>query len=103
MGESCPDTYSQIFLQKISFTDRQTIQTFLGTAVTELAMKILSAIAFWRGGAYRAGFAFTKKRGPDRLPAILEAIERVLAPLNGPAGQVSVNGSTWVVSASDPA
>ena len=56
-------------------------------------------------GSVRIGPAarFAREMGPDRLPAILDAIERSLAPLAGADGQVSVNGSTWVVSASNPA
>lgn len=55
-------------------------------------------------GAMRIGptSRFAKEMGPDRLPAILEAIERVLSPLAGPDGHVAVNGSTWVVSAFNP-
>ena len=54
-------------------------------------------------GAVRIGptSRFAKEMGPDRLPAILQAIERVLAPLVGPDGHIAVNGSTWVVSASN--
>lgn len=54
-------------------------------------------------GAVRIGptSRFAKEMGPDRLPAILEAIERVLAPLADPDGHIAVNGSTWVVSASN--
>ena len=56
-------------------------------------------------GSVRIGPAarFAREMGPDRLPAILDAIERSLAPLADPDGQVRVNGSTWVVSASNPA
>jgi SAM-dependent methyltransferase len=55
-------------------------------------------------GAVRIGPAsrFAREMGPDRLPAMLEAIERVLAPLAGPDGEIAVNGSTWVVWASNP-
>jgi len=35
--------------------DLQTIQTFLGTTVTELAVKVLAAIAFWIAGRWLIG------------------------------------------------
>ena len=41
--------------------------------------------------------------GVEHLPTILEAVERTLAPLATPDGQVRLNGSTWIVSASNPA
>jgi SAM-dependent methyltransferase len=41
--------------------------------------------------------------GVEHLPKILDAVERVLIPLAAPDGQVSLTGSTWVVSASNPA
>ena len=55
-------------------------------------------------GALRIGPAsrLAKEMGAEHLPAILEAIERALAPLAGPDGHIAVNGSTWVVSASNP-
>jgi ubiquinone/menaquinone biosynthesis C-methylase UbiE len=40
--------------------------------------------------------------GTEHLPKILDAVERELAPLAAPDGNVSLNGSTWVVSASNP-
>jgi SAM-dependent methyltransferase len=41
--------------------------------------------------------------GVEHLPTILDAVERALAPLAAPDGQVSLNGSTWIVSATNPA
>jgi ubiquinone/menaquinone biosynthesis C-methylase UbiE len=40
--------------------------------------------------------------GAAHLPVILDAIERSLAPLAAADGSVSLNGSTWIVSASNP-
>jgi SAM-dependent methyltransferase len=37
--------------------------------------------------------------GAAHLPAIRDAVERVLAPLAAPDGRVSLTGSTWIVSA----
>jgi SAM-dependent methyltransferase len=55
-------------------------------------------------GALRIGPAsrFAREMGAESLPAILEAIEHSLAPLAALDGRVSLNGSTWVVSASNP-
>jgi hypothetical protein len=41
--------------------------------------------------------------GAEHLPVILDAVERALAPLAAPDGHVSLNGSTWIVSATNPA
>jgi len=55
--------------------------------------------------ALRVGPAsrFVAEVGALHLPTILEAVERALTPLAAPDGQVSLNGSTWIVSASSPA
>ena len=41
--------------------------------------------------------------GVERLPIIVDAIEQTLTPLAAPNGHVSLNGSTWIVSATNPA
>ncbi len=46
---------------------------------------------------------FILDAGAQNLPAILDAIEGDLVPLAAPDGRVSLNGSTWIVSASNPA
>ena len=45
---------------------------------------------------------FVREVGAEHLPIILEAVERALAPLAAPDGHVSLKGSTWVVSATNP-
>ena len=40
--------------------------------------------------------------GIEHLPAVVAAIESALTPLAAPDGQVSLNGSTWLVAASNP-
>ena len=40
--------------------------------------------------------------GAEHLPIIVDAVERALAPLAAPDGHVSLNGSTWIVSATNP-
>lgn len=41
--------------------------------------------------------------GVEHLPIVVDAIERTLAPLAAANGQVSLNGSTWIVAAANPA
>jgi SAM-dependent methyltransferase len=45
---------------------------------------------------------FVREVGVEHLPIILDAVERTLAPLAAPDGHVSLNGSTWIVSATNP-
>ena len=40
--------------------------------------------------------------GAEHLPVIVDAVERALAPLAAPDGHVSLNGSTWIASATNP-
>jgi hypothetical protein len=40
--------------------------------------------------------------GAEHLPIIVDAVARALAPLAAPDGHVSLNGSTWIVSATNP-
>jgi hypothetical protein len=41
--------------------------------------------------------------GAEHLPIVVDAVERTLAPLAAANGQVSLNGSTWIVAAANPA
>jgi SAM-dependent methyltransferase len=43
-----------------------------------------------------------REMGAEHLPTVIDAVERTLAPLAGPNGHVSLNGSTWIVSAANP-
>ena len=45
---------------------------------------------------------FVREAGTEHLPVILEAVESALLPLAAPDGEVSLNGSTWIVSATNP-
>jgi hypothetical protein len=56
-------------------------------------------------GAVRIGpvSRLVRDVGTAHLPVILDAIERTLTPLAAADGGVSLNGSTWIVSASNPA
>ena len=40
--------------------------------------------------------------GAEHLPIIVDGVERALAPLAAPDGHVSLNGSTWIASATNP-
>jgi hypothetical protein len=41
--------------------------------------------------------------GVEHLPIIVDAIERTFSPLAAPDGHVSLNGSTWIVAATNHA
>jgi len=43
-----------------------------------------------------------RESGAEHLPIILDAVERALGPLAAADGHVSLNGSTWIVSATNP-
>jgi SAM-dependent methyltransferase len=45
---------------------------------------------------------FVREVGVEHLDIILDAVERALEPLAAPDGHVSLNGSTWIVSARNP-
>ena len=44
---------------------------------------------------------FVREVGVEHLPIIVEAVERALDPFAAKDGQVSLNGSTWIVSAAN--
>jgi SAM-dependent methyltransferase len=46
---------------------------------------------------------FVREVGVEHLPTILEAVERALGPFATSDGHVSLNGSTWIVSVTNPA
>jgi SAM-dependent methyltransferase len=56
-------------------------------------------------GAARIGpvSRLVREVGVEHLPTILDAVERTLAPLAASDGHVDLNGSTWIVSALNPA
>ena len=56
-------------------------------------------------GSLRVGPAsrFAREMGEAHLPIILDAVERALTPFAAPDGHVSLNGSSWIVSAVNPA
>jgi hypothetical protein len=45
---------------------------------------------------------FIREAGSEHMPAIVDAVEKALAPLAAPDGGVHLPGSTWIVSARNP-
>jgi SAM-dependent methyltransferase len=45
---------------------------------------------------------FVREVGVEHLSIIVEAVERALVPFAAANGQVSLNGSTWIVSSTNP-
>jgi len=45
---------------------------------------------------------FVREVGVEHVPIIVEAVERALGPLAATDGHVSLNGSTWIVSVTNP-
>jgi SAM-dependent methyltransferase len=45
---------------------------------------------------------FVREVGVEHLPIIVDAVERALSPLAATDGRVSLNGSTWIASATNP-
>ena len=50
-----------------------------------------------------AASRFVREVGIEHLPIILVAVERAMAQLAAPDGQVRLKGSSWIVSAASPA
>jgi SAM-dependent methyltransferase len=46
---------------------------------------------------------FVREVGVEHLPIIIESVEGALGPFVAPDGHVSLNGSTWIASAINPA
>ena len=46
---------------------------------------------------------FVREVGAEHLPVIVDAVEQALVPFAAPDGRVILSGSTWIVSASNPA
>jgi hypothetical protein len=46
---------------------------------------------------------FVREVGEAHLPVIVEAVERALVPFAATDGHVSLNGSTWIASATNTA
>jgi hypothetical protein len=96
-----------------AFADEERVRAILsGAGFSDIDVQRFDAAVFLGAtpraaaeGVSRIGpvSRFVREVGVEHLPTILEAVERTLAPLATPDGHVSLNGSTWIVSASNPA
>lgn len=96
-----------------AFADEERLRTILsGAGFSDIRIRRFDA-ALSLGETPRSAAENAVRMGPvsrlveevgiEHLPVILDAVERTLAPLATPGGQVSLNGSTWVVSTTKPA
>ncbi len=96
-----------------AFADEQRLRRILSTAgFGDVDLERFDAVIFL-GATSRSAAEFAVKIGPvsrlvremgaEHLPVIVDAVERALAGVAASSGQVSLNGSTWIVSATNPA
>jgi SAM-dependent methyltransferase len=95
-----------------AFADKERLRAILSAAGFEAIDVQRCDVPLTLGATARAAAEFAVQTGPvsrfvrevgvERLPVILDAIERALAPLASTNGHVSLNGSTWIVSATNP-
>jgi len=96
-----------------AFADEERLRRILSTAgFVEVGLKRFDA-AIVLGSTPRAAAEFAVKIGPvsrlvrevgaEHLPVIVDAVERALAGVAASNSPVSLNGSTWIVSAINPA
>ena len=45
---------------------------------------------------------FVRETGIEHLPVVLAALEKTFVPLAASDGRIALNGSTWIVSATNP-
>jgi SAM-dependent methyltransferase len=94
-----------------AFADEQRLRTILsGAGFGDIDLQRVDA-AISLGATPRSAAESVVQVGPvsrlvrevgaEHLPIILDAVERALAPLAAPDGHVSLNGSTWIVSATN--
>ena len=96
-----------------AFADEERLQTILSAAgFGNIELQRFDAAIFLgptprsaAEGAVQLGpvARLLREVGAEHLPIVVDAIERTLAPLAAPNGQVSLNGSTWIVAAANPA
>src|SRR5204863_1452758 len=96
-----------------AFADEQRLRAILSEAgFGDIDVKRFDASIFI-GATPRAAAENVVKVGPvarlirevgaEHRPVIVDAIERALAPIAAPSGHVSLTGSTWIASATNPA
>ena len=96
-----------------AFADEERLQTILSAAgFGNIELQRFDAAIFLgptprsaAEGAVQLGpvARLLREVGAEHLPIVVDAIERTLAPLAAANGQVSLNGSTWIVAAANPA
>ena len=96
-----------------AFADEERLRRILSTAgFGEVGLERFDA-AIFLGSTPRSAAEFAVKIGPvsrlvrevgaEHIPLIVDAVERALARDAGSNGPVRLNGSTWIVSAINPA
>src|SRR5258706_11517604 len=96
-----------------AFADEERLRTTLSTAgFHDIAVQRFDA-AILLGATSRSAAESAVQIGPisrlvrevgvEHLPIIVDAVEPALAPLAAPDGHLSPYGSTWIVSATNPA
>jgi SAM-dependent methyltransferase len=96
-----------------AFADEKRLRTILsGAGFADIDLQRFDAALYLGASPRSAAEAvvqigpvsrFAREVGVEHLPMILDAVERALTPLAAPDGHVSLNGSTWIVSATNPA
>ena len=74
------------------------IQRFDATLVLGATPRSAAEVAVQIGAVSR----FVREVGVEHLPIIIDAVQRALEPFATSDGKVSLNGSTWIVSATNP-
>jgi hypothetical protein len=96
-----------------AFADDERLRAILsGAGFVDIGMQRFDAAIFLGASPRTAAEAsvkigpvarFVREVGVEHLPNILDAVERTLTPLAAQDGHVRLNGSTWIVSATNPA
>jgi SAM-dependent methyltransferase len=96
-----------------AFADEQRLRAILsGAGFGAVNVQRFDAALFFGATPHSAAVAaaqigpasrFVREVGVEHLPIIVEAIERALVPFATSDGHVSLNGSTWIVSVTNPA
>jgi hypothetical protein len=95
-----------------AFADEERLRTILsGAGFADIDVQRFDAALYLGASPRSAAEAvvqigpvsrFVREVGVEHLPIILDAVERALTPLAAQDGHVSLNGSTWIVSATNP-
>jgi ubiquinone/menaquinone biosynthesis C-methylase UbiE len=104
-----PDPYAP---GPFAFADQERLHAILSEAGFDAIRVQRFDVTLSLGSTARSAAEFAVQIGPvsrlvrevgvEHLPTILDAVESALAPLAAADGHVSLNGSTWIVSATNP-